>query len=94
MVAEVLECHGTRSNQHVKPTRLICKFASVHVFTTFVALVGVGVLVVACYLQAEALVACSIHISTTRNYTYECMVLKLSMCNGELYQTIKGFTVP
>ena len=39
---EVLEHYGTRSDQRVKPTRLICKFASV--FMKLVALVGVGVL--------------------------------------------------
>ena len=73
MGVEVLEHHGTQSCQHVKPTKLICKFASV--FMTLVALVGVGVLVVACYLQAEALVARLIHVCvstcTTRICTYE-----------------------
>ena len=45
-------------DQPYKLTRLICKFASL--FTTLVVLVGVGILVVACYQEAEALVACSI----------------------------------
>ena len=40
MGAEVLKRHSTRSNQHVKLTRLICKFAGV--FIMLVALVGVS----------------------------------------------------
>lgn len=84
MDTEVLEHHGTQSDQHMKPTGLICMFASV--FMTLVALAGVGFLLVACYLKAEAQVACSIRVSTTGNYIHE-MVIKVLMCNGELYQT-------
>ena len=65
--AEVLEHHGTQSDQHVKPTGLICMFASVFMMHV-----------------AEAQVACSIRVSTTGNYMHE-MVIKVLMCNGQLY---------